>query len=212
MLRRPDALLTQLREAHADAPQCAVLGPGAGDAVLPLLRELIEIDRPLVLDADALNALARLPRDADAWRALRARRHPAWLTPHPQEAARLLRASAAEVQADRLRAARALAAEGVNCVLKGAGSVVAAADGRCWVNASGNGLLATAGSGDVLSGALAALLARSVGDELPAALAAVWLHGAAADLARPRQATLLAGELPDWMLRAWQSARSASTA
>ncbi len=209
MLRRPDALLTQLREARVDAPQCAVLGPGAGDAALPLLRELIEIDRPLVLDADALNALAHEPRDGDAWRALRARRLPAWLTPHPQEAARLLRTSASEVQADRLRAARALAAEGVNCVLKGAGSVVAAADGRCWINASGNGLLATAGSGDVLSGALAALLARSAGAESPAALAAVWLHGAAADLARPRQATLLAGELADWMLRAWQAARAA---
>ncbi len=210
MLRRPDALLAQLGAARADSPQCTVFGPGSGTSkdALALLDALVAIDRPLVLDADALNLLAAQPRDGSLWAALRARRVPAWLTPHPQEAARLLRCDAGAVQADRLRAARALAAHGVVCVLKGAGSVIATPDGACAVNPSGNGLLATAGSGDVLAGALGALLARAE-TPLAAGQAAVWLHGAAADLARPRRPTLRAGELGDWMLRAWHVLRRA---
>jgi NAD(P)H-hydrate repair Nnr-like enzyme with NAD(P)H-hydrate dehydratase domain len=103
------------------------------------------------------------------------------LTPHPLEAARLLRTTVAEVQRDRVAAACALAARyNAVVVLKGCGSIVSAPDGRWRINPFGNPGLATAGSGDVLSGMAAAFLAQG----LPAfegLQAAVALHGLAAE-------------------------------
>ncbi|MBU6440058.1 MAG: NAD(P)H-hydrate dehydratase [Betaproteobacteria bacterium] len=215
MLRSPAELLAQARAARG--PGCVVFGPGAGssDEALRCLRELLELEQPLVIDADGLNLLAAQPRDGETWRALRARGAAAqatWLTPHPSEAARLLGGSTAEVQSDRLGAARRLAGQTqASIVLKGAGSVVLPAGDTPWINPSGNGLLASAGTGDVLAGALAACLARS-GASPQAARAAVWLHGAGADLAlheaRAGNAgpALRANTLPAWMLRAWRAA------
>jgi hydroxyethylthiazole kinase-like uncharacterized protein yjeF len=109
------------------------------------------------------------------------RRAPTILTPHPAEAARLLGSTAAEVQADRLGAALALAATfRAEVVLKGAGSICASPDGSWAINATGNAGLASGGTGDVLSGIIGALLCQG----LPAHRAlrcAVCLHGAAAD-------------------------------
>jgi hydroxyethylthiazole kinase-like uncharacterized protein yjeF len=102
------------------------------------------------------------------------------LTPHPLEAARLLRCSAAEVQADRVAAAQRLAEQmNVIVVLKGAGSVIATSD-RYWINTTGTPALATAGTGDVLAGFVGALVAQGF-PPIEAALAGTWLHGAAAD-------------------------------
>ncbi|OIQ87151.1 bifunctional NAD(P)H-hydrate repair enzyme Nnr [mine drainage metagenome] len=208
MQRQPDALLLQAQSASPHGGSCHVFGPGAGSApgALRLLQDLIALDAPLVIDADGLNLLAAQPHDGATWQALRRRGHSVWLTPHPREAARLLRWETTRVQADRLHAARELAASsGAHCVLKGAGSVVASATGPIWINSSGNGLLATAGTGDVLAGALAAFLAQTPeADAVAAACAAVWLHGAGADLALAEGASLRAGNLPDWMLRAWE--------
>ncbi len=209
MLRQPAQLLVQARAARG--PACHVLGPGSGDSAQALrcLRELLDLAQPLVIDADGLNLLASHPRDGELWQALRARGtagRPTWLTPHPSEAARLLEIGTAEVQADRLDAARRLfEATGASVVLKGAGSVVAPAGETPWINPSGNGLLASAGTGDVLAGALGACLARSAASR-DAARAAVWLHGAGADLALREAAALRAGTLPAWMLRAWRAA------
>ncbi len=208
MLRPPAALLLQAQAAGLSGRSCNVFGPGAGTQpdALNALETLIKLDRPLVIDADGLNLLAAEARDGPLWLALRARTHPAWLTPHPREAGRLLQLDTAQVQADRLSAAAKLvAASHAHCVLKGAGSVIAATTGELWINPTGNGLLATAGTGDVLAGALAAFLARSHAPqaELAAAQAAVWLHGAAADCAMHEQAELRAGILPQWMQRAW---------
>lgn len=211
MLRHPDELLRQAR-ASSDPRACLVFGPGAGDSqqALDCLRELLALPQSLVVDADGLNLLAAQPRDGAAWQALRGRTQPAWLTPHPSEAARLLRIDTAAVQADRLRAARGLVElSGSHVVLKGAGTCIACRDGRLWVNSAGNGLLATAGTGDVLSGALGACLARS-GGSVDAARAAVWLHAAAADLALREGAALRAGTLADWMLRAGRAAACAA--
>jgi hydroxyethylthiazole kinase-like uncharacterized protein yjeF len=116
------------------------------------------------------------------------------LTPHPLEAARLLGCSTGEVQADRLRNARALADRfGCVAVLKGSGTVVAAPGRAPAINPTGNARLATGGTGDVLAGFIAALLQEGA-DPFEAACSAVWRHGRAADL-WPVDRPLTAGEL-----------------
>lgn len=157
-----------------------VIGPGMGgsSASAEMLASALHSNSPVVLDADALNLLAA----AETLRTQLAQRDaPCILTPHPLEAARLLGVTAAEVQADRPAAARALAERlAATVVLKGSGTVIAARDGDIVVNTTGNPALATAGTGDVLSGLCGSLLAQGW-PEWEAALAGVWLHGTAAD-------------------------------
>lgn len=158
-----------------------VAGPGLGGShhALELLRRAIDSRGALLLDADALNLLATEP---ELQSALSLRGGTTLLTPHPLEAARLLGVGIAEVQADRLGAARQLAAQlNVTVVLKGSGTVIAAPDGKVVVNTTGNPALATAGTGDVLSGLCGSLLAQGW-PGWQAALAGVWLHGMAADV------------------------------
>lgn len=157
-----------------------VIGPGLGASgeARETLVHALAAGAPLVIDADALNLIAS---GRDLQQALRGRRRSALLTPHPLEAARLLGTSAAQVQADRLAAARALAAQLNSIViLKGSGSVIAQPSGEVAINTTGNAALATAGTGDVLAGICGALLAQGW-PEWHAALAACWLHGHAAD-------------------------------
>jgi len=165
-----------------------VAGPGLGGSGLgggidnadtvELLQRALDSDSPLVLDADALNLMAAEP---ELQSALALRAGATILTPHPLEAARLLDLTTAEVQADRLAAARQLALQlNVIVVLKGSGTVIAAPDGAVVINTSGGPALATAGTGDVLAGLCGSLLAQGW-NEWDAALGAVWLHGAAAD-------------------------------
>jgi ADP-dependent NAD(P)H-hydrate dehydratase / NAD(P)H-hydrate epimerase len=157
-----------------------VIGPGMGSsaASAEMLASALHSHSPVVLDADALNLLA----GSGALRQQLVQRNaPCILTPHPLEAARLLGVTAAEVQADRPSAARALAERlGATVVLKGSGTVIAARDSKIVVNTTGNPALATAGTGDVLSGLCGSLLAQGW-PEWEAALAGVWLHGVAAD-------------------------------
>ena len=143
-----------------------------------LLEAAISLDQALVLDADALNLIAR---EGNLLVALASRSNPAILTPHPAEAARLLACSTEAVQAARLDAACDLA-ERYRChvALKGCGTVIATVDGRFWINSTGNPGMATAGMGDVLTGLIVALLAQGW-PALEALLAGVHLHGAAAD-------------------------------
>lgn len=160
-----------------------VAGPGLGGGIdnadtVELLQRALDSDSPLVLDADALNLMAAEP---ELQSALALRSGATILTPHPLEAARLLDITTAEVQADRLAAARQLASQlNVIVVLKGSGTVIAAPDGAVVINTSGGPALATAGTGDVLAGLCGSLLAQGW-NEWDAALGAVWLHGAAAD-------------------------------
>ncbi len=175
MLRGPqDILAAGLATALAAGP-----GLGQGDAARALLGQALAADLPLVLDADALNLLASHPVLA---KKVSRRRAATLITPHPLEAARLLGSDTAAVQADRLRAACALAQK-LNAVtiLKGCGSVIAAPDGRWFINGSGNPGMASAGMGDVLTGLAATLLAQGWEAEA-AALCAAHLHGLAADL------------------------------
>ena len=173
MLRRPDALL----KAGLTALAC---GPGLGDSpqVAELLEAACRMEIPLVLDADALNLLAR---EGEAGVLIATRTPPTLLTPHPAEAARLLDCTVAEIQAERIAAARELAERYQAVVaLKGCGTVVADADGDWFINTSGNAGLSTAGSGDVLTGIACALLAQGW-PARAALLAAVHLHGRAAE-------------------------------
>jgi len=147
----------------------------------------LERSYALVLDADALNAIAG---DTQLQSQLRARARRGWrsvLTPHPLEAARLLGISAAQVQGDRLAAAGLLSRNfGCVAVLKGSGTVVAAPGELPAINPSGNARLASAGTGDVLAGAIGAALAAGL-DGFSAACEAVYLHGQCADRWPPEQ-------------------------
>jgi hydroxyethylthiazole kinase-like uncharacterized protein yjeF len=130
-----------------------VCGCGGGDAVRAALPRLIALAPRLVLDADALNAIAADPALQSMMATRTGRSRATILTPHPLEAARLLATTAREVQADRLRAAGALADRyRAVVVLKGSGTVIAAPGELPRINATGNASLATAGTGDVLAG------------------------------------------------------------
>ncbi len=170
-------------------PSLVVLGPGMGESpLLPLL--LANLAMPLLVDADALNALARQPGWQIAWPSER----PCIFTPHPGEMARLLNTSLATDPAVRQAQAQTLATQtrGV-CVLKGPATLVAAMEQQTrslFQNTTGNAALAKGGSGDVLSGVIAGLWAQlgsaegfSVRTALHAAVCGVYLHGLAGDLA-----------------------------
>lgn len=164
-----------------------VIGPGMGmnDAARNLIDTALRQSRPLVVDADALNLIARGRALQSALRKRADNGLVTVLTPHPAEAARLLGQDTAAVNADRLQAAQMLATTfGAITVLKGAGSIVASADGAWSVNATGNPGMATGGMGDVLSGILAALIGQAGTGELSplsAVQLGVWAHGLAAD-------------------------------
>jgi len=172
------------------------LGPGIGqDAeTVDLVRRLVvTIDRPMVIDADGLNALQ------GQLELLRERATPAVLTPHPGEAARLLETTAGQLNTDRVESARTLARLSHSVVvLKGARTVVANPDGRALIIPTGGPALATGGTGDVLTGVVAALLAAGRSGFEAAGLAA-WWHGATADHLPANRAGfgLLASELAD---------------
>lgn len=155
----------------------ALIGPGLGRghrARRAVHRLLKELDVPVVLDADGLNAAAGRLELLDA------RKAPTVLTPHEGEFARLCGCDL-PVE-NREEAARAFAkAHGCVLVLKGHRTVTAAPDGRVWVNTAGNPGMAKGGSGDVLAGMILALLGQGFAPEQSAAMA-VWLHGRAGDL------------------------------
>ncbi|KRE89630.1 carbohydrate kinase [Frateuria sp. Soil773] len=186
--------------AHAvDGPQALepllarasvlALGPGLGQGAWGHALWLTALDagKPLVLDADGLNLLAREPRRFG---------QPAVLTPHPGEAARLLGSTVAAIEADRFAAARELARRyDAVVVLKGAGSLIADPDGRLDVCPWGNPGMASGGMGDLLTGIVAALLAQGR-SAWQAATLGVGLHARAGDLAaREGEIGMLASDL-----------------
>jgi hydroxyethylthiazole kinase-like uncharacterized protein yjeF len=159
---------------------CLVIGPGLGNSsrARHLLEASLQAEHALLLDADALNWLAR---DRDLLRRLPDRHAPTLITPHPGEAARLLEQDTQTVQADRTMAIQRLGAlTGATVVLKGADSLVLHPGGKIWRNSSGNPGMAAPGMGDVLAGIIAALLVQGLSAE-QAAVLGVWLHGQAGD-------------------------------
>jgi ADP-dependent NAD(P)H-hydrate dehydratase / NAD(P)H-hydrate epimerase len=156
-------------------------GCGGGDAVRAVLPKVLSTAGTLVLDADALNAIAADTQLQALLQARSRRQRPSVLTPHPLEAARLLGCDAAQVQRDRLTSGRDLARRfGCVVVLKGSGSVIAAPGLPPVINPTGNARLATAGTGDVLAGMIGARLAAGT-PAFEAAAGAVYAHGLAAD-------------------------------
>lgn len=194
--------------AQAARMKAVVIGPGipTGEGMAALVRRLVaELERPLVVDADALNLLA-----LDAAEILRKARGPRVVTPHPGEMARLCGCSTVDVGRDRLGIARRFAADaGAIVVLKGARTIVARPDGTAYVNPTANAALGTAGSGDVLAGTIGGFLAQGL-DPTDAACVGVFVHGAAADLATQSVGSrqLMASDLPDAVARACEALRS----
>lgn len=177
---RPEAMTHAVEDVASLMPlleRATVLavGPGLGQGVWgrSLYRAALAADKPLVLDADALNLLADEPHAVPG----------AVITPHPGEAARLLGREKPAIQADRFGAAEALAHK-FRCVvvLKGAGTIVAAPGETPAVIGAGNPGMATGGMGDVLSGVIAALQAQHL-PVFQAAVAGALLHAAAGDAA-----------------------------
>ncbi len=176
------------------------IGPGMGqhpDTVQFIRRLVQESHTPMVVDADALNALAgqRLRFNA-----------PRVFTPHPGEMSRLTGKPIGEIQKDRIGTAREFAKEHNVClVLKGNRSVIALPDGRVWINPTGSPAMATGGTGDVLTGMIAGLVAQFPNQLENAVLAAVYLHGRAGELGaaelgeKPLIATDLFRFLPEAM-------------
>jgi NAD(P)H-hydrate epimerase len=172
--------LDALEPILARAAQADVVALGSGLSRTPeaaeLARRLVaQCDRPMVVDADGLNAFAGQAR------ALASERAPRILTPHLGEAERLTGVAAAELEARRFDAAREWAGTlGVVLVVKGAPTVTAAPDGRATVNPTGNPGMATAGTGDVLTGIVAAFVAQGL-HPYDAARLGAFVHGAAGD-------------------------------
>ncbi|HUB06643.1 MAG TPA: NAD(P)H-hydrate dehydratase [Myxococcales bacterium] len=193
--------------AAAAGKSALAIGPGiprGPDTARALSMVLAGFEGPAVLDADALNAFAE---DLEL---LRAARGPLVVTPHPGEMARLCGRTTAEVQRDRLGVARAFATErAVTVVLKGARTVVAAADGRVWIVPTGNPGMATGGTGDVLCGLIGALLAQGLAPA-EAAYGGAFVHGLAGDFATRRRGErgLVAGDVAEAVAEVWAAWRS----
>ncbi len=162
-----------------DAPLTALgVGPGLGrsDVSRAVLARALDFTGPLVIDADALTLLPEFIASVQN------RNEPTVLTPHPGEAAALLDTDVPSIEADRINAARQIAARyNASVVLKGCGSIIATPEGQWWINTTGNPGMASAGMGDVLTGITTGLLAQGMAPA-QALCAAVWLHGAAADV------------------------------
>ncbi|HKY32279.1 MAG TPA: NAD(P)H-hydrate dehydratase [Candidatus Polarisedimenticolia bacterium] len=189
---------------------CTVLaiGPGltAGEETSALVREMVSgASVPVVLDADGLNAFTGRAEE------LRGDDRPLVLTPHPGEMARLLSAprgpqvTAAQIQADRVEAARSFAVgHGCLLILKGHRTVIADPEGDVFINPTGNPGMATAGSGDALTGIIAGLLGQGLAP-LEAAALAVYVHGLAGDLAAADHGenALMARDIIDYLPEAF---------
>lgn len=174
------------------------MGSGEGKPVKTLLAEILALslvtNKPVLIDADALafvnienanpsTGAANEAKMAETARPSLSSNNNIILTPHPGEAARLLKITTAEVQANRINAALSIAKRAsAIVVLKGAGTVIATPEGKYFINTTGNPGMASGGMGDALSGMIAALLAQGL-TPLNAANLGVYLHGAAADCA-----------------------------
>ena len=173
--KNTDFLLEMCEKSSAVVIGC---GLSVCDDTKNLVQSVItNCEKPLVIDADALNCICNKPE------ILKNLKAPAIITPHPGEMARLLHSTPKTVNSNRENTAIDFAKKfGVVTVLKGAGTIIAAPDGEVYINHTGNSGMATGGSGDVLSGIIGSLLAQGAAP-INAAAAGVFLHGTIGDLA-----------------------------
>lgn len=173
--KNTDFLLEMCEKSSAVLIGC---GLSVCDDTKNLVQSVItNCEKPLVIDADALNCICNKP---EIFKNLKA---PAIITPHPGEMARLLHSTPKTVNSSRENTAIDFAKKfGVVTVLKGAGTIIASPDGEVYINHTGNSGMATGGSGDVLSGIIGSLLAQGA-SPINAAAAGVFLHGTIGDIA-----------------------------
>lgn len=173
--KNTDFLLEMCEKSSAVVIGC---GLSVCDDTKNLVQSVItNCEKPLVIDADALNCICNKPE------ILKNLKAPAIITPHPGEMARLLHSTPKTVNLNRENTAIDFAKKfGVVTVLKGAGTIIASPDGEVYINHTGNSGMATGGSGDVLSGIIGSLLAQGAAP-INAAAAGVFLHGTIGDLA-----------------------------
>jgi len=203
------------------------LGPGLSDnpETAQLIWELIfNLPKPLILDADGINALSlglKIIREKENLKALfdylKKRKLPTIITPHPGEALRLYKVinpskrklKPEDIDKHRLKVSREMADfTGFITILKGANTVIAEPQGRLVVNQTGNPGMATAGSGDVLTGIIATFLAQNLKQIFEACATAVYLHGLAGDLASEKigQRSIIASDLIKYLPEAIKKA------
>lgn len=188
-----------------------VIAAGPGMSVSPTTYKIVEwlisnSTVPLVLDADALNIIAK---DVNVLRKVHSSL-PIIITPHPGEMARLTGLTISEVQKDRIGAAKTFAAKWqVIVILKGARTLVALPNGEVYINATGNPGMATAGTGDVLTGMVTSLIGQGMSPKM-AAVAGVFLHGAAGDEAAIHigPVGIMAGDIIEFIPRVLEKAVS----
>lgn len=173
--KNTDFLLEMCEKSSAVLIGC---GLSVCDDTKNLVQSVItNCEKPLVIDADALNCICNKPE------ILKNLKAPVIITPHPGEIARLLHSTPKTVNSNRENTAIDFAKKfGVVTVLKGAGTIIASPDGEVYINHTGNSGMATGGSGDVLSGIIGSLLAQGA-SPINAAAAGVFLHGTIGDLA-----------------------------
>lgn len=173
--KNTDFLLEMCEKSSAIVIGC---GLSVCDDTKNLVQSVItNCEKPLVIDADALNCICNKPE------ILKNLKAPAIITPHPGEMARLLHSTPKTVNSNRENTAIDFAKKfGVVTVLKGAGTIIASPDGEVYINHTGNSGMATGGSGDILSGIIGSLLAQGA-SPINAAAAGVFLHGTIGDLA-----------------------------
>jgi NAD(P)H-hydrate epimerase len=173
----------QALEEDFEKASSIILGPGisSNDETIKFVQKFVKemlsgSKKPCIIDADALNALAK-EHDSINFR------HEVVLTPHPKELSRLMNTDTKSIQSNRIKSAQDAATK-FNCVvvLKGSHTVIADANGNVFINPTGNAGMATAGAGDVLSGIVGGLLAQGL-NALDAAVVGVYLHGASGDVA-----------------------------
>ena len=197
-------------EELANGKTVLALGPGVSrnSETAECVRALVRTAKiPIVLDADGLNAFEGQAGE------LNGDGRQLVITPHPGEMARLAGCSIADVQRDRIKIARAFAADhSLIVVLKGNRTLIAKPDGEVWVNTTGNPGMATGGTGDILTGMVSGMIAQHPTKVFEAVIAAVHLHGRAGDVAKETMGehSLVATDLIKALPEAFRRGRSAS--
>ena len=196
--KNTDFLLEMCEKSSAVVIGC---GLSVCDDTKNLVQSVItNCEKPLVIDADALNCICNKPA------ILKNLKAPAIITPHPGEMARLLHSTPKTVNSNRENTAIDFAKKfGVVTVLKGAGTIIASPDGEVYINHTGNSGMATGGSGDVLTGVILALLAQGYPAE-DAAKIGTYIHGLAGDFAQKKQGMigLIASDIITCLPTAWR--------
>ncbi len=189
----------------ANKADVLAIGPGLGQAASTqeaVLSILVKAEVPVVIDADALNAVAT---NVEVLKTMQA---PKVVTPHPGEMARMTGLTVEDIDRNRIAIAQKYANEwNAGVVLKGAPTVIASPDGSVYVNTTGTSALATGGTGDVLTGLIAGLAAQGITLQ-EAAICGVYLHGLAGSLACPAGYGLAAGELAGQLNAAMQAVKA----